>query len=126
MKRLFFTLSFMVAIADAFAQTVDWLVLPQFSEIKYFGPQLYKVTKDKKVGLIGADGTTIIPAMYDAISLFYEGRAIFVNKSSHGWQIMGVVTDNGVVKYAKDNYYLLKDYMFFSEGFITVWQIWLP
>lgn len=120
MKRLFFTLSFMVAIADAFAQTVDWRVLPQFSEIKYFGPQMYKVTKDKKVGLIGTDGTTIIPAMYDAISLFYEGRAIFVNKSSHGWQIMGVVTDNGEVKYAKDNYYLLKDYMFFSEGFITV------
>lgn len=108
------------AFVGAFAQTVDWLVLPQYSEIKYFGPQMYKVTKNSKVGLIGSDGTTILPAEYDAINLFYEGRAVFVNKSSHGWKIMGVVSDNGIVKYAKGNYYLLKDYMFFSEGFITV------
>lgn len=120
MKRLFILLSLTFAFAGAFAQTVDWLVLPQYSEIKYFGPQMYKVTKNSKVGLIGSDGTTIIPAEYDAISLFYEGRAVFVNKSAHGWKIMGVVSDNGIVKYATGDYYLLKDYMFFSEGFITV------
>lgn len=120
MGRLLIILSLSFAITAAFAQTVDWLVLPQYSEIKYFGPQIYKVTKDNKVGLIGTDGTTLIPAEYDAISLFYEGRAVFVNKTSRGWKIMGVVTDNGTVRYAKSNYYLLKDYMFFSEGFITV------
>lgn len=120
MRRIIVILSLTFAFAGAFAQTVDWLVLPQYSEIKYFGPQMYKVTKNSKVGLIGSDGTTIIPAEYDAINLFYEGRAVFVNKSSHGWKIMGVVSDNGIVKYAKGNYYLLKDYMFFSEGFITV------
>ena len=120
MKKIIIILSLTFAFVGSFAQTVDWLVLPQYSEIKYFGPQMYKVTKNSKVGLIGSDGTTILPAEYDAINFFYEGRAVFVNKSSHGWQIMGVVSDNGIVKYAKGNYYLLKDYMFFSEGFITV------
>lgn len=120
MRRIVVILLLTFALVDAFAQTVDWLVLPQYSEIKYFGPQMYKVTKNSKVGLVGSDGTTIIPAEYDAINLFYEGRAVFVNKSSHGWKIMGVVSDNGIVKYATGNYYLLKDYMFFSEGFITV------
>lgn len=120
MKRFFILSLLIITITESYAQTVDWLVLPQYSDIKYFGPQMYKVTKDGKVGLIAADGTNILPVEYDAINLFYEGRAVFANKSSLGWKIMGVVSENGTVKYVRGNYYLLKDYMFFSEGFITV------
>lgn len=119
MRRLIFILLVTMATNVA-AQSVDWLVTPQYSEIKYFGPQMYKVTKNGKVGIITTEGTTLVAPQYDAISLFYEGRAIFGNKTANGWQLKGVITDNGVVKYASDTYYLLKDYMFFSEGFITV------
>lgn len=120
MKRLLIIFIFLLSLTESFAQTLDWLVKPQYSEIKYFGPEMYKVTKDGKVGLISTDGVTIVPAIYDAISLFFEGRAIFVNKSSNGWKLMGVVTDNGDVKYTHGDYYLINDYKFFSEGFITV------
>lgn len=120
MKRFLLIFSLMISVASVGAQSVDWLVAPQYSEILYFGPQMYKVTKNGKVGLISTDGTVIVQPQYDAINLFYEGRAIFANKTQDGWQLKGVVTDNGVVKYASGIYYLLNDYKFFSEGFITV------
>lgn len=106
--------------AATFAQTAEWLVSPQYSEIKYFGPKMYKVTKDGKVGVVGFDGKEILAPKYDAINLFYEGRAVFVNRTSYGWQVKGVLSEDGTVKYADETYYLLPDYMFYSEGLLTV------
>lgn len=120
MKKLFALTFFCTLSAVAMSQTAEWLVAPQYSEIKYFGPEMYKVTKDSKVGIIGTDGRTILKPEYDAINLFYEGRTVFVNRTPQGWQVKGVLAEDGTVTYAEDTYYLLSDYMFFSEGLLTV------
>ena len=120
MKKLFAIMAFATLSATTFAQTAEWLVSPQYSEIKYFGPKMYKMTKDGKVGVIGSDGKEILAPKYDAINLFYEGRAVFVNRTSQGWQVKGVLSEDGTVKYADETYYLLPDYMFYSEGLLTV------
>lgn len=121
MKKLVLTILLLTAsLLSTLAQSVEWSVAPEYSEIKYFGPQMYKVTKDGKVGVIATDGTIILRPEYDAINLFYEGRAVFVNRTSNGWMIKGVLTDDGSVSYTKGEYYLLPDYMFYSEGLLTV------
>lgn len=121
MKRFILTnLLLTVAFLGVLAQSVEWLVSPEYSEIKYFGPQMYKVTKDGKVGIITTSGTTLLRPEYDAINLFFEGRAVFVNRTPKGWMIKGVLTEDGDVYFAKREYYLLTDYMFYSEGFLTV------
>lgn len=120
MKKKITVLALATLSATTFAQTAEWLVSPQYSEIKYFGPKMYKVTKDGKVGIVGSDGKEILAPKYDAINLFYEGRAVFVNRTSHGWQVKGVLSEDGIVKYADEIYYLLPDYMFYSEGLLTV------
>lgn len=121
MKKLFIALVSLLTLGcEAMAQTADWLVTPQYDKISYFGPQMYKVTKDGKVGIIATDGKVILQPEYDAINLFYEGRAVFVNKGDNGWRLMGVLSENGEVYYATGEYYLLNDYMFYSEGFLTV------
>lgn len=121
MKRIAFLIGFIVCVCTTvIAQTADWLVAPQYSDIRYFGPRMYKVILDGKVGIIGADGNVIVPVSYDAINLFYEGRTIFVNRTSNGWQVMGVLSEAGTVNYADGTYYLLPDYMFYSEGLLTV------
>ena len=121
MKKLVLTSLLLTAsFLSIYAQSVEWSVAPEYSEIKYFGPQVYKVTKDGKVGVIATDGTIILRPEYDAINLFYEGRAVFVNRTSNGWMIKGVLTDDGSVSYTKGEYYLLPDYMFYSEGLLTV------
>ena len=120
MKKIFAIIVLATLSAATFAQTAEWLVSPQYSEIKYFGPKMYKVTKDGKVGVVGTDGKEILAAKYDGINLFYEGRAVFFNRTSHGWQVKGVLSEDGTVKYAAETYYLLPDYMFYSEGLLTV------
>ena len=120
MKKIFVVIALATLSAATFAQTAEWLVSPQYSEIKYFGPKMYKVTKDGKVGVVGFDGKEILAPKYDAINLFYEGRAVFVNRTSYGWQVKGVLSEDGTVKYADETYYLLPDYMFYSEGLLTV------
>lgn len=121
MKKLFLFFSLFFAITHVSAQKLDWLVSPQYSNIIYYGPQMYRLSKDGKVGLVGSDGKIIVPVEYDGMSLFYEGRAIFVNKTLNGWKFIGVVTDDGRVNYSSGNYYLINDeYTFYSEGFIPV------
>lgn len=120
MKKLFTIITLVTLSASTFAQTAEWLVAPQYSEIKYFGPKMYKVSQNGKIGIVGSDGRIILSPKYDAINLFYEGRAVFVNHTSLGWQVKGVLSEDGTVKYAEEAYFLLPDYMFYSEGLLTV------
>lgn len=117
-----FIISMLMSLSlNTYAQKTEWLVSPgTFSSIEYFAPNMYKVEKSGKVGIIGTDGKVIIPAEYDAINLFYEGRAIFVNDSEYGWKIMGVLNEDATVSYTKENYYAIPEYMIFSEGYLPV------
>lgn len=121
MKRIVFVITLLALLqANVLAQSAEWLVAPEYTDINYFGPQMYKVTKENKVGIINTDGKILVKPSYDAISLFYEGRAIFVNRTSHGWQVKGVLADDGSVNYPDGEYFLLKEFMFYSEGLLPV------
>lgn len=105
----------------SFCQKAEWLVGPgRYSDIEYFAPNMYKVHDGDKIGIIDNTGKEILPARYDAVNLFYEGRAIFVNDTNRGWQVMGVLNEDGSVAYADGDYYVVPKFMFFSEGYLTV------
>lgn len=109
-----------LTLSSLSAQSLEWLVSPEFTDIQYFGPDMYKVTKDGKVGVVATNGTIVLRPEYDAINLFYEGRAVFVNRSNKGWLLKGVLTEDGTVNFSDGEFYLLNDYMFYSEGLLTV------
>ena len=120
MKRSISIFMFAIcAFGQTFAQSAEWLVAPEYSAMKYFGPSMYQVKKDGKVGIISTKGKIILQPEYDAINYFYEGKTVFVNKSNGKWLIKGVLDENGNVYYSDGTYYLLPNYMFYSEGFIT-------
>lgn len=120
MRRLFSLIVLAAFAATMTAQTTEWLVEPQYDELKFFASGMYKATKDGKVGLLSADGRVILPVSFSAISLFYEGMAVAVDNSDKGWQVKGAVTDEGSVNYADSAYYLIPGYMFYSEGMLPV------
>lgn len=119
MRRFFLLIAAVLTATVALAQTADWLVLPEYQEIKYFGPEMYKVKKNGKVGILGTNGKVILQPEYDAINYFYDGRSIFVDKTDKGWLLRGVLTEEGEVTMASGTYYLT-EYMFFSDGLLPV------
>lgn len=102
------------------AQSAEWIVAPQYSSINYFAPNMYKISKDGKVGIISVDGRVILQPIYDAINYFYEGKTIFVNRTSNGWQVKGSLNEDETVNYTNGEYFLLSKYKFFSEGYLPV------
>ena len=61
MKKIVFVITLLTLLqTNVLAQSAEWLVAPEYSEIKYFGPQMYKVTKDNKVGIISTDGKVLV------------------------------------------------------------------
>lgn len=121
MKRyLTFVTAFFVSLS-VYCQSADWLVVPnKYSEISFFAPNMYKVTENEKIGIINSKGKVLVPAQYDAINLFYEGRTIFVNYTSRGIKVMGVLSEDGKAYYTNDDFYVFNDYMYYSEGFLPV------
>lgn len=105
----------------ASAQATDWLVLPRYGKVEYYAPGLYKVTNNGKMGLISGDGKEIVPAQYNYFSDFYDGRAVFGNRTGKDIvTVKGAVTDNGELSFVKGEYTMLPDYMFYSEGYLPV------
>ena len=83
-KYLFLVATAVITPLFTLAQTAEWLVAPQYSEMAYFANHMYKVKQNGKVGVVSADGEVLVKPEYDAINLFYEGRTMFVNRTSGG------------------------------------------
>lgn len=118
-RTFIFTISLFAALPGA-AKSTEWLLTPAYERMEPFGTGLYKVTANGKTGLIDSNGHTVLDAEYDTVLDFYEGIAVFGNYDTDGIRIKGTVTEDHSVTHADGTYYLLPDYPFYSEGFITV------
>ena len=102
------------------AQNTDWLVKPEFDAMEYYGPQMYKVTKGGKFGIVTADGRTLLEPKYDFISPFYEGRSVVADNEGDKLRVKGTLTTDGTAVLTDEPVYLCPDYPFYSEGFLPV------
>lgn len=102
------------------AQNTDWLVKPEFDAMEYYGPQMYKVTKSGKFGIVTADGRTLLEPKYDFISPFYEGRSVVADNEGDKLRVKGTLTTDGTAVLTDEPVYLCPDYPFYSEGFLPV------
>lgn len=102
------------------SKTTEWLVTPQYDQMEIYSPQLYKIAKNGKYGLLNSEGKVVLSPEYDMISNFYEGIAVFGNYTSDGIAMKGTVNEENIINYCNGNYYFHKDYPFYSEGMIPV------
>lgn len=109
-----------MAIA-AQCQTVVWQMNPtNYNEIIRLNSNLFKVTRNGKVGLINSDGTIVSPVENDNISDCYEHMALLTVNDGHGERITGCLTDDGRFYGFTQKYYTLNGQKFFSDGLISV------
>ena len=105
-----------------FAQTVTWAIPPTYESLEEYG-DIYKIREHGKVGLADVTGKTLIPAVYDSITPFYENLALALEYDEGKYSIKGIINQHnyGMVKII-ERYYIMEKYPFFSEGKVVVFN----
>lgn len=113
-------LTALLASSTSMANSTEWLVPPLYDQIEFYTPELYKIVKNGKTGLLNTEGKIVLNPEYDLIFDFHEGIAVFGTYTSEGAVLKGTVNEENKVNLCSGDYYLLNDYPFYSEGFIPV------
>lgn len=101
------------------AQTAVWQMRPaDYQSVKRFGPQLYQVTQNDKMGLIRPDGSVVVPVGAKRITGFYEHQALVLAGGEGKERILGILHDDGNYYAVNGEYYTLTGLDFCSDGMI--------
>lgn len=114
------SLAVLLFYKPACADTTEWLVTPQYDRIEFFASDIYKVNINGKSGLIDSKGNVLLAPLYDEISDFHDGMAVFVDYAGNRVLVRGNIDSDYNVNYVNGQYFLRQEYPFYSEGFITV------
>lgn len=119
MKRIVILFAFLLVVICGFAQTVKWMVKPEYASITHYSSDIFKCIDQKgRIQLIDWDGKSIdIPAEADAITDYSDGFALVLQ----GSKILGFLPEAKphVFQPLNGDYFATK-YSFFSEGFVAV------
>ena len=103
------------------AQTIKWLVGPNYASITHYSNDIFKCTdQNGRMQLLGWEGKPLdIPANADAVTEYSDGYAIVLQ----GDKILGFLAEAKphVFQSVSGDYYATK-YSFFSEGYVAVAQ----
>ena len=118
-KILVFFLLLNCAIIS-FAQTMEWHINANYSEIEYLGNDLFKVQDSHgKWGLVNAEGKMTVSAQYDSITPIVENRIVLIETENGSNYLGGITNEKGEIIQIKREYnskLLLTDFPFFQEG----------
>jgi len=105
------------------AQTVQWSVKPTYSSLEEYVGKLYKYRENGKVGLVDISGKVLVEAKYDSITPFIDYHALALDFQNGNYMLKGIINQNNLkVVEIPDGYFPSKDYPFFSEGKLVVYD----
>lgn len=113
-------MSGLFAAGSVMANSTEWLITPQYDQMEVYTPDLYKVVKNGKAGIINTEGHVVLSPDFDFILDFYEGTAVFGNYTPDGSVIKGTINEENKISHVNGDYYIIQEYPFYSEGFIPV------
>ncbi len=103
------------------AQTVVWKMRPaDYDKIERINANLLMVSRNGKIGLVNSDGNIVASLVNEAITDYYEHKAILTYNDGHGERITGSLTDNGKYYGYANKFYALNGQKFFSDGLLSV------
>ena len=104
--------------ATATAQTLQWLVKPDYQAISYQSESIFKCKKNGQVQLFDGEGKTLTPWV-DSITDFSEGLALVLENDDIGLRIKGIVSESGKLTEITGDFYAYQ-YSYFSEHLVAV------
>ena len=118
MKRILFIVLAIISIMPLFAQTLEWHIKDNYTEIKYLGNDLFKVKDTKgKWGVVNEYGEMTIEALYDSITPIVENRALLLDNT--GIYLQGIIDEKGKLFKSFYNGERIAHFPYFSEGMLA-------
>ena len=103
------------------AQTVRWAINPAYSSIEPMSETLMKVKEGRKSGIVSCSGEVLLMPVADSITSFVEGRALALRLEENQYCTQSIIKEDGEIINIDTPYYV-KDYPFFSEGLLPVFN----
>lgn len=123
-KRITFLAAFFLLSLFASAQTVKWMVAPEYASITHYSEDVFKcIDRNGKLQLLDWNGQSLLPKdiaeRADAVTEYSDGYAVVLQ----GDKILGFLPEAKphAFKSVSDGFYSTK-YSFFSEGYIAIAQ----
>lgn len=101
-----------------FSQSVEWVVKPVYDAVEVAPYGFVKVISGGKTGLVATNGTVVVPAEYENITDFREGKALVADKATH--VLKGVVYGNEKTFSKIEGYAVDDEFPYFSDGRLAV------
>lgn len=120
--KILLLLSLTLGVATLKAETVRWMVQPNYESITHYSTDIFRCIGSKGgIHLIDWDGKELLPPNInaDAITMFSDGFAIVLQEK----KILGFLSEVAPhhFQHVNGDYYITK-YPYFSEGYLTVAQ----
>lgn len=120
-KNFFLILIFVIfAIPTLSAQTVKWLLQPEYDTISHYSKDVFKCLKDNKIQLLDISGKALLPSEADSVTNYTEGFALVLNRRGTDYQLKGLFTEDSHDFIAIDGTFFATFYSHFSEGLLVV------
>ena len=120
-KHLSFIVIFVLLSAlTGSAQTVKWLVPPEYDTICYYSENIFKCLKNNKIQLVDLSGTALLPSEADSITDFTEGYALVLDRKGVDFQIKGFLAEENHDFIEVSGNCFATYYSHFSEGLLVV------
>lgn len=104
-----------------YGQTAFWIIKPSvYNEISYVAPNIYKVVKNGKIGLISGDGTLIAEPNNDCLTGYINNIALLTKNENGKERVTGTLNINGTFNKFVTSAYTLWGQAFYSDGLLTV------
>ena len=113
---LFFWVIFVPTLS---AQTIQWLVKPNYDNISHLNSTVFKCKTKGRVQLIDTKGQELLSFPADSVTNYSENKALVLEKlSSNQYRIKGIVNESGTYTKVEGEFFANK-YSYFSGGLVS-------
>lgn len=116
-KLLFVIFSSLMYSFPAFSQTIEWKEKPKWDSVGMLGNSLLRVELSGKWGVVGLDGTLIVPCENAMITNVVEGRFLVLNEKG---KIISLISEAGNSFPIEQDWFVDTDYPYFSNERLAI------
>ena len=119
-RKLFYLLLFWaVFVPIGSAQTIQWLVKPNYDAISYLNGSVFKCKVGDHVQLVNVEGRELLAPAADSVTNYNENLALVLDKFGNKLKIRGVINEYGNFTQVNEELFVNK-YSYYSEGLVSV------